>query len=198
MYNAFRSWHSEHVMKPSQILPPTDIAYGSLPGLLGYNVRKAYSRLFQTFTDMLRDLPLAPGQYGVLLLISMNPGMSQNLLADATGIDRSAIAPITNRFARFGWIRRTRRSEDRRFYSLEITPKGQDILNRAQPLIEAHEDQFVSSLTATEEALATTLLARIADSENPRRIHPDQPTSNQSRNRSATHRPRPRRTPKRP
>lgn len=141
------------------------IDYGILPTRLGYQIRKAYSRLFQTFTAMLEDIGLAPGQYSVLLLIGLNPGLSQMALADAAGIDRSTIVPITNRFAKLGWVRRTRRSEDRRVYSLRLTSQGQSVLDRARPIIQAHEEQLVAGLSQTEIALATTLLARIADGE---------------------------------
>jgi DNA-binding MarR family transcriptional regulator len=141
------------------------IDYGVLPTRVGYQIRKAYSRLFQTFTAMLEDVGLAPGQYSVLLLIGLNPGLSQMALADAAGIDRSTIVPITNRFAKMGWIRRTRRSEDRRVYSLRLTSQGQSVLDRAHPIIRAHEEQLVAGLSQTEIALATTLLARIADGE---------------------------------
>jgi DNA-binding MarR family transcriptional regulator len=151
-------------------LPPLDqavINYGLLTSLVGYQVRKAYSRLFQTFTEMLQDLSLAPGQYSALLLIGLNPGLSQMALADATGIDRSTIVPITNRFARSGWIRRTRRNDDRRVYSLRLTPQGQAILDRARPIIRAHEVRLVAGLSEAERAMATALLMRIADSEFP-------------------------------
>jgi DNA-binding PadR family transcriptional regulator len=86
-------------------------------------------------------------------------------LADAAGIDRSTIVPITNRFAKLGWVRRTRRSEDRRVYSLRLTSQGQSVLDRARPVIQAHEEQLVAGLSHAEIALATTLLARIADGE---------------------------------
>src|SRR5688500_57016 len=69
------------------------IDYGPLPALVGYRIRKAYSRLFQSFSEMLKELSLAPGQYSVLLLIGLNPGLNQMMLAEATGIDRSTIVP---------------------------------------------------------------------------------------------------------
>lgn len=145
--------------------PADVIDYGVLPTRVGYQIRKAYSRLFQTFTAMLEDIGLAPGQYSVLLLIGLNPGLSQMALADAAGIDRSTIVPITNRFAKMGWIRRTRRSEDRRVYSLRLTSLGRSVLDRTHPIIRAHEEQLVAGLSQSEIALATTLLARIADGE---------------------------------
>lgn len=140
-----------------------EINYGPLPTLVGYQVRRAYSRLFQTFTEMLDEHGLAPGQYSVLQLIGLNPGLSQMALADATAIDRSTIVPITDRFAKAGWVRRTRRREDRRVYSLKLTPAGEAVLKLVQPLIEAHETRLVAALNPEERATLRSLLERIAD-----------------------------------
>jgi DNA-binding MarR family transcriptional regulator len=146
------------------MVPPdatAEIDYGHLPSFIGYRIRKAYSYLFQTFNAMLKDLNLAPGQYSVLLLIGLNPGLSQNALAEATGLDGSTIVPITNRFVKLGWIRRTRRKDDRRFYALRMTPAGHAILNKARPIIEAHERQLVAALSAHECQVLNDLLSRI-------------------------------------
>jgi DNA-binding MarR family transcriptional regulator len=136
-----------------------------LPTLVGYQVRKAYSRLFQSFTEALEELGLAPGQYSALLLIGLNAGLSQMALADAAGIDPTTMVPITNRFSKAGWVRRTRRAEDRRLYSLRLTPSGEAILKKARPLVEAYEKRFASALSPGERTKLRTLLARIADIE---------------------------------
>jgi len=141
----------------------TEINYGLLPTKVGYRIRKAYSHLFQTFTAMLKELRLAPGQYSVLLLIGLNPGLSQMALAEAVGLDGSTIVPITNRFVKLGWIRRTRRKDDRRFYVLRITPAGQEILDRARPIIEEHERRLVSGLSERECKVLIDLLSRVTE-----------------------------------
>lgn len=149
----------------SDIAERDEINYGQLPSLVGYQIRKAYSQLFQTFTDMLQEVGLAPAQYNALLLIGLNPGLSQMALADATATDRSTIVPITKRFADEGWVRRTRRTADRRLYSLRLTPSGEAILHKARHLIDAHEKEFVATLSPAERAMLRTLLARIADAD---------------------------------
>jgi DNA-binding MarR family transcriptional regulator len=142
------------------------IDYGQLPDLVGYRVQKAHSRLFQMFADMLAGLKVAPGQYSALVLIGLNPGLSQNALADACGIDRTALVPITRRFEKLGWIRRSRRTEDRRVYSLELTLEGERILNLAWPLVQEHERRLTAGLSRAEVERTRMLLARIADSES--------------------------------
>lgn len=148
------------------------IDYGPLPALIGYRIRKAYSHLFQSFNEMLRDLSLAPGQYSVLLLIGLNPGLNQMMLAEATGIDRSTIVPITNRFAKLGWVRRTRRKGDRRAYSLRLTPLGQSILDQARPIIAEHDERLVASLSPAERQTLTELLSRIGETVEEKKTAP--------------------------
>ncbi|MFC2953854.1 MarR family winged helix-turn-helix transcriptional regulator [Marinicaulis aureus] len=143
----------------------TDIEFGSLPTLVGYRVRRAGSVLFQTFSEALREEQLAPGQYSVLLLIGLNPGLSQMRLAEATGIDRSTIVPIISRFVKMGWVRRVRRKEDRRVYSLRLTPAGEALIAAAQPKVEMHEKNFAGVLTKAEKKTLIELLARLTGDE---------------------------------
>jgi DNA-binding MarR family transcriptional regulator len=80
-------------------------------------------------------------------------------------MDRTAMVPITNRFAKSGWVRRLRRTDDRRVYSLVLTPRGKAALGKAQPLIGAVEKQLAAALSSDEQERTRTLLAKIADSE---------------------------------
>jgi DNA-binding MarR family transcriptional regulator len=136
---------------------------GPLPTLVGHHIRKAHSYLFQSFTEALTEVGLAPTQYSALLLIGLNPGLSQLALAEIARIERTTIVPITNRFAKEGWVLRTRRPEDRRWYSLTLTSQGKVVLARAQRLVEAHEKHFFRALSAAERAQLRIMLARIAD-----------------------------------
>jgi DNA-binding MarR family transcriptional regulator len=108
-----------------------------------------------------KHLKLAPGQYSALVLIGANPGMSQLDLAVAIGLDGSTLVPITNRFVKLGWIRRTRRQSDRRVYSLRITPAGQAVLDEAWPLIEQRESKLATVLNARERRELIDMLSRI-------------------------------------
>lgn len=142
-----------------------ELEFGALSTLCGYWVRKAYSKLFTSFNDMLRELDVAPGQYSVLMLIGLNPGTSQMALADSTGIDRSTVVPIVDRFVRLGWVRRGRRRDDRRIYSLRLTPAGKAVLDQAQPIIAQHEALLVQDLTPDERDVLVKLLRKIVESD---------------------------------
>jgi DNA-binding MarR family transcriptional regulator len=135
--------------------------HGRLFDFVGYRIKLAYSLVFQSFNEMFADLNLAFGQYSVLVLIGLNPGVSQLALAQAAGLDGSTIVPITNRFAKLGWIKRVRRSDDRRVYAVRITPSGQAILDRANLLIEQHDRQLLASFTDKERETLKALLGQL-------------------------------------
>lgn len=141
--------------------------FGPLAFLVGYRIRRAYGRVFQSFNEMFAPMNIAFGQFSVLTLIGLNPGLSQVALATASGIDRSTVVPITDRFVRMRWVRRSRRREDRRMYSLRLTPAGQAVLDRALKAISAHDEQIARSLSAAERAQLIELLARVNEERIP-------------------------------
>jgi DNA-binding MarR family transcriptional regulator len=141
------------------------VKYGPLPNTVGYRIKGAHAYSIQTWTDMFQGLGLAWGQYSVLLLIGLNPGLSQLALAEAAGLDGSTIVLLTNRFVKLGWIRRLRRTKDRRIYSLRVTAQGQAILDRAQAVLKAHDDGLCATLTGLERSSLLQLLSKITDGQ---------------------------------
>lgn len=139
------------------------INYGPLPHLIGYRLKRAYAYSIETWDALFRDLGLAYGQYSVLLLIGLNPGLSQLALAESVGLDGSTLVPITNRFVRRGWIRRSRRRDDRRTYALRVTLAGQAVLDEAAAILKNHENDLTSPLTSRERAALLQLLSKLTD-----------------------------------
>ena len=72
---------------------------GVLPSLLGYVLRRTQSAVFADFAATFAKAgeALTPGEFGLLVLVERNAGLSQMALARALGIDRSTLVPILNR-----------------------------------------------------------------------------------------------------
>ncbi len=70
---------------------------GVLPSLLGYVLRRTQSAVFADFaaTFARAGEALTPGEFGLLVLVERNAGLSQMALARALGIDRSTLVPIS-------------------------------------------------------------------------------------------------------
>jgi DNA-binding MarR family transcriptional regulator len=143
--------------------PDNEIDYGPLADLIGYRLKRAHGYSLQRWQTLWDTLPIPYGQYSVLLVISLNPGLSQLVLAESVGLDGSTLVPITNRFVRRGWIRRGRRKDDRRTYALRLTPAGQAVLDKARKILKAHEQDLASPLSIREQASLRRLLQKITD-----------------------------------
>jgi len=136
---------------------------GILDQLLGYQIRRAQTRLFAHFEEHLHHLKITPGQLGLLVMISANPGINQVALARAVGIERATLGEFVDRFEREKLVERRGLIGDRRSYALHLTKRGQDFLDEAIPAVMAHESAFTEHLTSAERATLLKLLAKMAD-----------------------------------
>ena len=136
---------------------------GVLDQLLGYQIRRAQTRLFAHFEEQLHDLKITPGQLGLLIMISANPGISQVALARAVGIERATLGEFVDRFEREKFVERRGLIGDRRSYALHLTRRGQEFLDQAIPAVMAHETSFTDHLSSAERATLLKLLAKLAD-----------------------------------
>ena len=138
---------------------------GVLDQLLGYQIRRAQTRLFAHFEEQLQHLRITPGQLGLLIMISANPGISQVALARAVGIERATLGEFVDRFEREKLVERRGLIGDRRSYALHLTRRGQEFLDQAIPAVLAHETAFTDHLSSAERATLLKLLAKLADKE---------------------------------
>jgi len=136
---------------------------GVLDELLGYQIRRAQTRLFAHFQQRLVDLRITPGQFGLLILISENPGVTQVALARAVGIERATLGEFIDRFEGEKLVERRMLVGDRRSYALHLTKRGTEFIAIAIPQVVAHEAEFTDHLTATERATLLRLLTKLAD-----------------------------------
>ncbi len=135
--------------------------YGLLTELVGYRLRRAQAAVFSHFRDRIGGDGVTPGQFGVLVLIDANSGLSQSALAKALGIKRSTMVAVIDRLEQLGWVERMTSEADRRSYALTLTKKGTDILTRITPLVRGHEEHINTGLNEKEKATLIELLERV-------------------------------------
>ena len=75
-------------------MTPSGIEFGELSRLIGYQLRRAQSAMFQDFFEKIAEDGLTPGRHGLLMLIDQNAGLSQADLASAIGVGRSSMVAI--------------------------------------------------------------------------------------------------------
>jgi DNA-binding MarR family transcriptional regulator len=141
--------------------PERPVDLGLLPGLIGYHLRKAQLAVFQDFARAVGAGEISPGQFGALMVVERNPGLSQTRLGQTLGIDRSTLVAVIDRLESRGLVERADAPHDRRSYALYISNAGRLLLRDLVERVRAHDAHIAGDLDAGEKALLIGLLRRI-------------------------------------
>ncbi len=149
--------------------PGPGLDRGVLPSLLGYALRRTQSAVFADFgaTFARANESLTPGEFGLLVLVERNAGLSQMALARALGIDRSTLVPILNRLQARGFLVRRASPTDGRTHALGLTTAGEKALARFAKLVRSHEKRIATGLSAAEIRSLIELLEKVRRSARP-------------------------------
>ena len=134
---------------------------GVLPGLVGFALRCAQTTMFQDFARALKGSNISPPQFGALVLIEANPGISQSAVAAALRFDRSTLVQIIDRLESRDFVVREVSAHDRRSHALKLTDAGARALADLKSVIAEHDDRMARALSTEEKAQLLALLARI-------------------------------------
>lgn len=143
-----------------------ELAYGLLPQVLGYHLRRTQVAIFRHFArTVAAETGITPGLLGMLQVIAANPGLAQSRLAEAMEVDRSTIVKVVDQLEARGLIVREASPSDKRSYCLRLTAAGAAELPRMQRLMLAHEEAFAQPLSVKERRQLIALLVRLCDRE---------------------------------
>ena len=112
---------------------------------------------------------VTPGEFGLLVMVERNTGLSQMALAHALGIDRSTLVPILDRLQARGLLVRRASPTDGRTHALGLTPAGEKALAKFARLVKAHEKRIASRLSASETRTLIELLENFGMTYGPTR-----------------------------
>jgi DNA-binding MarR family transcriptional regulator len=125
------------------------------------------------FAEKLGTLELTPPDAGILRLLRMAAGMSQQELSAKLQIHPSRLVAILDNLEKRRFVERRANPDDRRLYSLHLTKAGEEILDRIGKVAREHQDALLSALSKEERHQLTSLLLRIADQQGlVRGVHP--------------------------
>jgi DNA-binding MarR family transcriptional regulator len=113
---------------------------------VGFLLRVASGVAQARFAAKLDKLGLRQSLYSVLLIIDENPGLKQQEVGQTLSIQQPNLVALINDLVSKGLVGRSVNADDRRSYSLTLTPAGQALLRAANA---AHIDN--------EQALAKAL-----------------------------------------
>jgi DNA-binding MarR family transcriptional regulator len=144
-------------------LPAEELKLDLLPGLIGYQVRLTQLAVFGDLAAELKEFDISPGRFGVLVLISANPGLTQSRLAGATHLDRSTMVAVIDQLETRGLVERRASPTDRRSNALVLTAEGEALLKQLKRRIKAHEARIAAAMTPREAETLVALLTRVRE-----------------------------------
>ena len=111
------------------------VEFGPLSNSLGFLLRIAQLRNFEHFYSRLGDSDLRPGEFSVMWLIHLNPGIRQGQLGRILSIKPAHMTKVVRRLEELKRLERTIPMEDRRSVRLSLTAEG-------RRFVETHEADF--------------------------------------------------------
>jgi DNA-binding MarR family transcriptional regulator len=125
------------------------------------------------FAERLVVLELAPADAGILRLLRVAAGLSQQELAGKLQIHPSRLVAMLDNLEKRGFVERRANPDDRRLYSIHLTKGGGEILEKIGRVAREHQDSLLSALGSGERDELAALLLRIADQQGlVRGVHP--------------------------
>lgn len=130
--------------------------------LLNLELTRLHARHFKN-TAMQKGV----GKITALVLLRLNPGLTQATIAKSINKDKAAIARIIDELVRQGYINRDISPDERRSYSLTLTEKGMAEYDRLAELTKACEAAFTDGLTKDERNQLLYLLKKLRHIHTP-------------------------------
>jgi DNA-binding MarR family transcriptional regulator len=137
-----------------------DVSLGILPGLLGYNLRRAHQCSWRHYVATIGE-GLRPGMFSLLVLTQENPGIAQVELGTHLGVDKASMVALLDRLERGGFIERRRSSRDRRRQGVFLTAAGAACLGRMGTTVRQLEKQLAGRYSKSELELFLSFLQRL-------------------------------------
>jgi DNA-binding MarR family transcriptional regulator len=123
----------------------------ALEDRLGPLLGRAHEALRVRTQDALEPFGLTPKAFGALVVLADGGLLSQQQLAERQGIDRTTTVAVVDLLEDLGAVERRRAVDDRRAYSLHITPEGRRMIARAQGVVVDVEREFLAGLDTDEQ-----------------------------------------------
>jgi DNA-binding MarR family transcriptional regulator len=138
------------------------VRLGELSGSLGFLLRIGQLRIYEQFYARFGDQGLRPGEFSVLWVVHLNPGISQGKVAQALRIKPAHMTKIVRRFEASGTIRREIPDHDRRSVHLWLTDAGDAFVGAHKPAFIGPDSYHSHDLAPGELADLIRLLRRYA------------------------------------
>lgn len=149
---------SLNALPPILPAPPTSPSLLRLYARPGFLLRRAHQISAAVFEDECREVGLTPAQFGVLTVLSAQPGMGQSSLARALGFDKVTVLRVLRGLESRGLVARTPAPDNKRNISACLTAAGEQLLAQAQKPAEAAYKRLLAPLDQQQQEQLLQLL----------------------------------------
>ncbi|WP_373353616.1 MarR family winged helix-turn-helix transcriptional regulator [Pseudoroseicyclus sp. CXY001] len=136
------------------------VELGELGTSLGFMMRIAQLRLFERFFERFGGLDLKPGEFSLLWVIHLNPGIRQGGLAHALRIKPAHMTKLIRKLEEQGIVTRHIPDDDRRSVELTLTEPGKRFVEERQADFFGADDYHGNALTRAERLQLAELLQK--------------------------------------
>ncbi len=138
----------------------TQVELGELGRSLGFLLRVCQVRVYDQFYDRFADEDLRPGEFSVLWVIHMNPGIKQGVLAQTLAIKPAHMTKTIRRFEDQNLVAREIPDNDRRSVLLSLTETGEAFVDANRHNFFGDTAYNTHTLSQEEAATLASLLQR--------------------------------------
>lgn len=125
----------------------------------GYLIRRLHQLHYALFFEECAGTDITPVQYGLMTILSTNPGSDQIAIANSLGIDRTNVADVLRRLHDAGLVERQRSEKDKRAVVSRLTPAGEKLLKQLYPAMARAQERLLDCLEPERrEAFLATLM----------------------------------------
>ena len=156
--------------------PSDDVSSALILGHDGVPIRRILAPLARrlqqicqsVIASVLKEADLVQLEYALLVFVDDVPGISQQTLSEALGIDRNNVSVIVDKLEARGLLKRSVNGADRRAREVYITPQGKKLWQRCRLKVLAANNSIVACLNAGEQKLFLDMLVRVV---NANKVH---------------------------
>ena len=127
---------------------------------IGFKINQTANKLNNKYNQLLQEYDIAPEQRATLEIIKYETDVNQTKIANILGKDKTTISRTLNTLEKKGFI--TKSQKDKRTNLIEITLKGENILNNSSTKVNSFRKNLISKLNDDEVTNLILLLEKVA------------------------------------
>ena len=127
---------------------------------IGFKINQTANKINNKYNQLLQSFDIAPEQRATLEIIKYETDVTQTKIANILAKDKTTISRTLNSLENKGFIIKSQK--DKRTNLIEITQKGEDILNESSSCVKTFRKNLTSKLDNEEINKLIILLEKVA------------------------------------